>query len=104
MPKSFSVRFYVVEKASGKVIKTKYFSNNPFFFLNFINVFEEDDCLVVDVLGYDSPDLLDNLDLEKLRTGKFAPKDESRFLRYVLPLPGDDKRVGIGSVSCVLEI
>lgn len=33
-------RFHIIEKATGKVIKIEYFSSEPFFFLHFVNCFE----------------------------------------------------------------
>lgn len=83
-------RFHVVEKDTGKVVKTKYISEEAFFFLNFVNVFEKGSELVVDVVAYDSPDILDQMYLVKLREGKFEVKDKSKVVRYVLPMVGDD--------------
>src|SRR5579875_3628998 len=36
-------RFFVVEKATGKLMKTEFVSQDPFFFLHQINAYEEDD-------------------------------------------------------------
>lgn len=85
-----SNQFHVIERSTGNRLELTFKSKNPFFFLNHINTFE-DDCgnLIVDLLTYDSPDILHQMSLEKLKAGKFEIKDESRIQRYVLPLKGD---------------
>lgn len=43
--------------------------------------------LVVDVIAYDSPEILDKLYLNKLRNNEMDPKDSGYGCRFVLPLP-----------------
>ena len=43
--------------------------------------------LVVDVVAYDSPEILDKLYLKKLRNSEIDPKDPGHGCRFVLPLP-----------------
>jgi carotenoid cleavage dioxygenase-like enzyme len=58
---------HIVEKSTGERVnaKIRYLTEEPFFFLNMINAFEEDvdgkKVIVLDLLGYDSPDILDQV-------------------------------------------
>ena len=89
-PKEKNV-FHVVSKNTGKPIlssaKLKIMSSSSFFFLNFINCYEDHDenVIVIDLIAYDSPNILDQLFLDKLRSGKFDVKDKSKVLRFVVP-------------------
>ncbi len=77
-----SNRFHLVEKRSGRRVKTCYMSRythipkysffkkikinsnfirDSFFFLNFASAREEGDSVVVDIVAYDSPDILDRV-------------------------------------------
>ena len=68
-------RIHLVNKDGGRVIKTAYLTDRPFFFLNHVNAFEDGaGNVVVDVVGYDSPDVVDCTTVEKLRNGGFKPK------------------------------
>ena len=83
--------FHIYSKHTGKPIlssaKLKIMSSSSFFFLNFINCFEDHDenVIVIDLIAYDSPNILDQLFLDKLRSGKFDVKDKSKVLRFVVP-------------------
>eukprot|EP00095_Tigriopus_kingsejongensis_P007905 snap_masked-scaffold132_size323655-processed-gene-2.5 protein:Tk07905 transcript:snap_masked-scaffold132_size323655-processed-gene-2.5-mRNA-1 annotation:"-carotene 9 -oxygenase" len=103
-------QFHLVERSSGKTtISFTFKTKHPFFFLNHINTFEDGKGnLVADLLTYDSPDLLQQLYLEKLKGGKFEIKDESKIQRFVIPLQGDQKEgenlvSGHGKASAVRE-
>jgi hypothetical protein len=41
---------------------------------------------VIDLIGNDSPVIVDNFNLEKCRSNLFSPKDPAFFRRFVLPL------------------
>lgn len=43
--------------------------------------------LVVDVIVYNSPEIIDKLYLKKLRNNEMDPKDSGYGCRFVLPLP-----------------
>jgi hypothetical protein len=45
--------------------------------------------LVVDVLAFDSPEVVDKLFLNKVRKNEMDPKDPGCGHRFVLPLPKD---------------
>ena len=79
--------FHIIEKETGKPVnKFQYISKTSFFFLNFINCFEEEDQLIIDLISYDSPQILEKMYLDKLRQGQFDTDDKSTIQRYVLPL------------------
>jgi len=89
--------FHVIDKATGKPVnKISYVSKSSFFFLNFINCFEEGENgnLIVDLVSYESPQILENMYLDKLRQGKFENDDKSAIHRYILPLGITDKVEG----------
>ena len=84
--------FHIVSKETGKPLlpKFKLISSDSFFFLNFINCYEDKDdnggdVIVIDLIGYDSPHILDQLFLNKLRSGKLDVKDKSKVMRFVVP-------------------
>ena len=80
--------FHIVDKGSGKPLhgSHKLLSNEAFFFLNFINSYEDGQNVIIDLVGYDSPDILKQMFLEKLRNGVFETKDKSKIMRFVIPM------------------
>ncbi len=80
--------FHVVQKKSGKVVNKdfKYVSSEDFFFLNFINCYEAGNDVIIDLISYASPAVLEEMSLQKLRQGRFENKDKSRIQRFKLPL------------------
>lgn len=78
-------RFHVVDKRTGEVFKTKYYSE-PFFFFHFVNSYEEEDHLIIDVDAYPSHKVMDKMSIERLRAGDLDQKDPSRIQRFVLPI------------------
>ncbi|CAG0881727.1 unnamed protein product [Darwinula stevensoni] len=79
-------RFVVVEKGTGKILKTSFYSSAPFFYFHHANTYEIDGQLVVDVIGFDSPEIVDKFFLDKLRSPDFDLIDRGHLLRFVLPL------------------
>jgi len=79
--------FYVIEKLTGRILPVKYRSKKAFFLFHHINTYEENGQLVVDVIAYDSPEIIDLLYLKKLRNNEMDPKDSGYGCRFVLPLP-----------------
>ncbi|XP_046405913.1 beta,beta-carotene 15,15'-dioxygenase-like [Ischnura elegans] len=86
-------RFVVIEKGSGKIVPVKYKSSAPFFLFHHINTYEEDGHLIVDIIAYDSPELLDKLYLEQLRSNEFHYSDLGGGRRFILPLPKDGETI-----------
>ena len=92
-PKEKNV-FHVIDRESGKEISNKYISDESFFFLNFINCYEEQNEIVIDLVAYDSPEILAQLFLEKLRQGKLDVNDKSKIVRYIIPLDTTNGEIG----------
>jgi beta,beta-carotene 9',10'-dioxygenase len=76
--------FVAVDRRSGKVVDR--WSGDPLFFFHHINAFEAGNEIVVDLCGYDDPDLIEDLYLERLRES--GDVSEARPRRYRLPLGG----------------
>eukprot|EP00096_Caligus_rogercresseyi_P011680 TRINITY_DN4685_c0_g1_i1.p1 TRINITY_DN4685_c0_g1~~TRINITY_DN4685_c0_g1_i1.p1 ORF type:complete len:544 (+),score=118.43 TRINITY_DN4685_c0_g1_i1:34-1665(+) len=81
-------RFYIIDKLTGRNMEIKYITDEPFYFLNFINCYESGNHIVVDIIAYDNPDILDDMVIEKLRSSStFSGVDnKSKIMRFVLPL------------------
>lgn len=100
-------RFYIVEKSTGKVIKTEYVSQVPFFFLHYINCYEDDGHIVINVSIFDSPEVIMIQYLERLR-GQ-APEDDNKRAygaKFVIPLnvprdvPENQELVKLNDTAC----
>lgn len=83
------VKFIVIRKATGEVIKTRYVSEEPFFVFHHVNAYEEDDNLVLDVVAYPKPSIIDKLYLNKVRMDQYSNEDPPQLKRFVLPLISD---------------
>ncbi|CAG2060440.1 unnamed protein product, partial [Timema podura] len=75
------------EKSTGNIIPVKYKSVKSFFLFHHINTYEENNQLIVDVIAYDGPGIIDALYLKKLRSSEMDLTDPARGRRFVLPLP-----------------
>ncbi|CAG7830593.1 unnamed protein product [Allacma fusca] len=87
-------RFHVIEKATGKILKTEIWSDT-FFFLHIINCFEMNNQIVLDITTFPDPTILNSLDMGKLRRGEFETEPTSVAQRFVLPIV-DVKEVAEG--------
>lgn len=83
------VKFIVIRKATGEVVKTRYVSEEPFFVFHHVNAYEEDDNLVLDVVAYPKPSIIDKLYLNKVRMDQYSNEDPPQLKRFVLPLISD---------------
>lgn len=79
-------RFHIIEKATGKVLKTEIWCEKPFFFLHVINCFEVNNQLVLDLTTFPDPNVLNALDLNKLRSGQVDNESESVAQRFIIPI------------------
>lgn len=85
-------RFLVFEKSSGKVFKTEFLSAKAFYYMHFANCYEESNQLVLDIVTYDSPNVLDTMMIKNLRSNTTNPNiDLPYFQRFVLPIIPDLK-------------
>ena len=85
-------RIHVIEKESGKVIKTQFITNEAYFVLHYVNAYEEGNQIVIDMMTYPNSKTLDGSELKKLRNGEISTKDStSQMNRFVIPLVTDAK-------------
>jgi carotenoid cleavage dioxygenase-like enzyme len=85
-------RFYVIEKATGKVVKNEYMTAEAFFYMHVINCYEvsdgDDEQIVIDINTYESPSVMETLAIPKLRKSVFEDCDQPSAQRFVIPLVG----------------
>jgi beta,beta-carotene 9',10'-dioxygenase len=82
-------RFLLVDRGSGELRGP--FEAEPFFSFHHVNSFERDGELVVDLVAYDDPSLIEALEVERLRDPEHRPS-WGRLRRYTVPLEGGDVR------------
>lgn len=90
------VKFHVIRKSTGELLKTSYVSHEPFMLFHHANAYEEDDQLIVDLINYDSPDIFDKLYLNKVRMNEYQSGDSPKFVRFVLPLIDNIQNISEG--------
>ncbi|XP_077988270.1 carotenoid-cleaving dioxygenase, mitochondrial-like [Glandiceps talaboti] len=95
-------RFHIVRRDTGEVLETQYVSD-AFFCFHFINAYEENDQLVVDLCGYNNPQVFQEGSLSVLRDPKIKPYADSEVRRYVLPLTQNLKEVKVGRNLVTLD-
>ncbi|CAL8110510.1 unnamed protein product [Orchesella dallaii] len=79
-------KFHVVEKETGKLLKTEYLSADPFFFLHIVNCFEQGNELVMDMIAFPNANCI-HIDLVDFRNGNEGPEhDLATTRRFVIPL------------------
>ncbi|CAB4054841.1 BCMO1 [Lepeophtheirus salmonis] len=91
-------QFYVVDKTSGHNIEINYITDKPYFFFNFVNCYEYGSYIIIDLLAYDGPEILDNMWLSKMRADDFKINDlssNSNILRFVLPLDFNEENIDL---------
>lgn len=76
------VRFLVAERATGR--RYEPWTADAFFCFHHVNAFEDGGDLVVDLLAFEDPSIIDKLALHRLRAGEPVPMP--RLHRYRLPL------------------
>jgi beta,beta-carotene 9',10'-dioxygenase len=75
-------RITLIDRATGEA--TGPFETDPFFCFHHANSYEENGSVVIDACTYDSPRIVEDLYLERLRAGKPADRAELRRLRVDL--------------------
>jgi carotenoid cleavage dioxygenase-like enzyme len=89
-------RFYIINKNTGEVSKVKYMTDTPFFFFHFVNSYEQDGHIVVDVNAFPTNAVVDKMCISRLRSGDLDQTDPSRVQRFVLPIIKDVKDIAKG--------
>jgi beta,beta-carotene 9',10'-dioxygenase len=73
----------LIDRNNGEA--TGPFETDAFFCFHHVNAYEEDGAVVVDACTYDSPRIIEDLYLERLRAGK--PADQAELRRFRIDLP-----------------
>jgi beta,beta-carotene 9',10'-dioxygenase len=81
------VRFHVVDKASGRIVKSARAA--PFFGFHHVNAFEDDGALLIDIVTYPDAAVIDQLYLDRLRSGQPVTATGS-LTRFRLDLNGGE--------------
>ncbi|ODN00667.1 Beta,beta-carotene 9',10'-oxygenase [Orchesella cincta] len=80
-------KFYLIEKETGKVLKTEVVSQEPFMFLHMSNCYEEDNQVVVDLVRFDNGDFFDANFIQKILSDRHQMESEFASVeRFVIPL------------------
>ncbi|KAI1285612.1 Carotenoid isomerooxygenase [Halotydeus destructor] len=101
----YKTRFHIVERASGKVLKQKYYAA-PFAFFHTINAYEDCGHLVVDICCYEDGKIMETTSLEAIRFSTSSASETERHLksmnsrarRYVLPIM-NDKHIKVDTMT-----
>lgn len=83
------VKFHLLRKSTGEAVKVRYLCDEPFFTFHHVNAYEVKGHLVVDIITYPSPEILDKFYLNKIRAQEFDVKDAPQLQRFILPLLAD---------------
>ncbi|XP_074646503.1 carotenoid-cleaving dioxygenase, mitochondrial-like [Tubulanus polymorphus] len=78
-------RFRVIDRRTGAEIDSVRYVTDKLFAFHHVNVYEEDDHLVVDLCGYDEGNIFLNLEMERKRVD-MGTCTRPKARRYVLPL------------------
>jgi carotenoid cleavage dioxygenase-like enzyme len=77
------LRFHVIDKENGREVATA--RSDAAFAFHHVNAFEDEDILVIDIVAYPDPSIIDQLYLARLRAG--TPIDATGMLtRFRVPL------------------
>ncbi|XP_068208769.1 beta,beta-carotene 15,15'-dioxygenase-like [Palaemon carinicauda] len=90
------VKFIVLNKNTGEVQKVNYICDKPFLVFHHANTYEEKGHLVVDLVAYPNPEILNKLYLNKVKMNEYNKEDPPQLVRFVLPLVHDIQSVPEG--------
>lgn len=90
------VKFILINKTTGEVTKIRYQCDEPFFVFHHINTYEDRGHLVVDLVTYKTPEIMNKMYLNKVRMNEYGTEDPPQMTRFVLPLVHDLQNVPEG--------
>ncbi|WP_336359917.1 carotenoid oxygenase family protein [Haladaptatus sp. ZSTT2] len=81
-------RFIIIDRENGRVVATP--RAPSFFTFHHVNAFEREGHIVVDLVAYPNPDIIDGLYLDRLERGEFKGL-VGELRRYTLPTAGTER-------------
>ncbi|CAB4057801.1 BCMO1 [Lepeophtheirus salmonis] len=77
--------FYIMDKRTGRRLELSYMTDNPYFFYNFVNCYEYDNHVVIDVMGFEGTDFSSSM---RSSSSRFFRErySSSKIMRFRIPL------------------
>ncbi|XP_071749218.1 beta,beta-carotene 15,15'-dioxygenase-like [Lepeophtheirus salmonis] len=77
--------FYIMDKITGRRLELSYMTDNPYFFYNFVNCYEYDNHVVIDVMGFEGTDFSSSM---RSSSSRFFRErySSSKIMRFRIPL------------------
>lgn len=87
-------RFVLMSKATGKLLKTEYYSTEAFILVDILNAYEEDNRVVLDICTQPNLSIFEGTNLSNMRS-QISPKTyvPGVMERFVLPIIPDLKKI-----------
>ncbi|XP_040577640.1 beta,beta-carotene 15,15'-dioxygenase-like [Lepeophtheirus salmonis] len=77
--------FYIMNKRTGRRMEVSYVTDKPYFFYNFVNCYEYENHVVIDVMGFEDSDFFSSM--RSSSSQFFREKySSSKIMRFRLPL------------------
>lgn len=86
---SWQTKLFIIEKATGKLLKRKYQAEALFHF-HHINAYEYNNQIIADVIIYEDATILEKYEMSKMRNGEWEAKSPPIPHRFVIPLDTND--------------
>ncbi|CAB4056858.1 BCMO1 [Lepeophtheirus salmonis] len=77
--------FYIMDKRTGRRMEMSYVTDKPYFFYNFVNCYEYENNVVIDVMGFEDADFSSSM---RSPSSRFFRErySSSKIMRFRLPL------------------
>ncbi|XP_040582986.1 beta,beta-carotene 15,15'-dioxygenase-like [Lepeophtheirus salmonis] len=77
--------FYIMDKRTGRRLELSYMTDKPYFFYNFVNCYEYDNHVVIDVMGFEGTDFSSSM---RSSSSRFFRErySSSKIMRFRIPL------------------
>ncbi|XP_040579907.1 beta,beta-carotene 15,15'-dioxygenase-like [Lepeophtheirus salmonis] len=77
--------FYIMDKRTGRRLELSYMTDKPYFFYNFVNCYEYDNHVVIDVMGFEGTDFSSSMRSSPSRFFR-ERYSSSKIMRFRIPL------------------
>jgi beta,beta-carotene 9',10'-dioxygenase len=91
--------FTVVDRNNGNIVGR--FKGDPFFTFHHVNAFEKNDTLIVDLVAYKDPSIIDDLTLENVFNGVDGSKTNPILTRCVVNMNNKSVTSKVVSDACI---